>query len=188
MPKALPAYIHPLRLAHHGESLAGRVVVEQMPRLAEMLHEGARGADFELRFEHDDGGQACVHGRIHARLVVLCQRCLEPMDIDVGREVRLALVHADAEAAALDATYDSLLVGDEAISLSDLVEDELILAMSNFSRHPRGECEIPQGGKSAEHRDESGEGHGSYNGDTAGRTGEERPFSVLESLKPRKVP
>ena len=185
MSKALPERIQPLRLAHHGGSLAGSVVVEQMPRLAEMLHEGASRAEFELRFERDDGGQACVLGRIDARLAVLCQRCLEPMDIDVEREVRLALVRTDAEAAALDATYDSLLVGDEPVSLSGLLEDELILAMSNFSRHPRGECEMPRAGDTVAHRDESGEDQESHNGDTAGESGDDNPFSVLESLKPQ---
>jgi uncharacterized protein len=145
MSKAPPERIQPLRLAHRGETLLGSVGVEQMPRLAEMLHEAAGRVEFELRFGCDDGGQARVLGRIGARLVVLCQRCLEPMGIDVERQVRLALVRGDAEAAALDATYDPLLVGDQPVSLSGLLEDELILAMPNFCRHPRGECEMPRG-------------------------------------------
>ncbi len=187
MSKALPEHIHPLRLAHHGESLAGSVVPEQMPRLAEMLHEGTGRVNFELHFGHDDGGQACVLGRIDARLVVLCQRCLEPMTVDVERDVRLALVRGDAE-AALDDTYDPLLVGDEPVSLSGVVEDELILAIPNFSRHPRGECEMPRAADAVDHTEESGEGHEGQNGDTAGESGEENPFSVLESLKSRKTP
>ena len=188
MLKALPEHIHPLRLAHHGESLVGSVVPEQMPRLAKMLHEKAGGVEFELRFGHDDGGQACVLGRIDAKLIVLCQRCLEPMDIDVEREVRLALVRGDAEAAALDGTYDPLLVGDQPVLLSDLLENELILAMPNFSRHPRAECEVPPGADAVDHPDKSGEGHEGQNVDTAGEFGEDNPFSVLESLKPRKTP
>ncbi len=188
MSKALPEHIHPLRLVHHGESLAGSVVVEQMPRLVEMLHERASRGEFELRFGLDDGGRACVLGRIDARLVVLCQRCLKPMDIDVERDVRLALVRGNAEAAALDDTYDALLVGDEPVSLSGLLEDEIILAMPNFPRHPRGECEMPRGAVGVDHTDESGEGGKDYNGDTAGESGEENPFSVLKSLKPRKTP
>ena len=185
MSKAPPEQLYPLRLARHGESLAASVGTEKMPRLAEMLLEGAGRADFELRFGHDDGGQACVLGRIGAKLVVLCQRCLEPMDIEVEREVRLALVRDDAEAARADAGYDPLLVGDGPISLSGLLEDELILAMPNFSRHPRGQCRMPPGADGVDPADECGGGH---DDDTAGESGEDNPFSALKSLKSRKSP
>ncbi len=185
MSKAPPEQLHPLRLARHGESLAASVGTEKMPRLAEMLLEGAGRADFELRFGYDDGGQACVLGRIGAKLVVLCQRCLEPMDIEVEREVRLALVRDDAEAARADAGYDPLLVGDGPISLSGLLEDELILAMPNFSRHPRGQCRMPPGADGVDHADECGGGH---DDDTVGESGGDNPFSALKSLKSRKSP
>ncbi len=185
MSKALPEHIHPFRLAHHSETLLGSVGVEQMPRLAEMLHEAAGRVEFELRFGCDEGGQTRVVGRIGARLVVLCQRCLEPMGIDVERQVRLALVRADAEAAALDARYDPLLVGDQPVSLSGLLEDELILAMPNFCRHPRGECEMPRGADAVEGSVESGE---RQDVDSAGESGQENPFSALEPLKSRKTP
>ena len=138
MSKASPEHVYPLRLARHGESLTGNVALAQMPRLAELLNEEAGRVDFELRFGRDDAGQACVLGHIGARLAVICQRCLEPMEIDVEREVRVALVRENDEVAALDATYEPMLVGNEPVLLSGLVEDELILAMPNFSRHPRG--------------------------------------------------
>ena len=185
MSKALPEHIYPLRLARRGESLAGSVTFAQMPRLAEMLCAGANGADFSLRFGRDGGGQACMLGHIEARLAVLCERCLEPMEIAVARQVRLALVRADEEVAALDATYDPLLVGDEPISLSGLVEDELILAMPNFSRHPRSECEMPAG---ADAVDAIGDSAPDNDVDSAGGSGEDNPFSILESLKPGKTP
>lgn len=185
MSKAPPELLYPLRLARGRESLAGGVGTEQMRRLAEMLLEGAGRAEFELRFGHDDGGQACVLGRIQAKLKVLCQRCLEPMDITVERQVRLALVRDDTEAAQADAGYDPLLLGDRPISLSGLVEDELILAMPNFPRHPRGQCQVPPGADDVEHGDQSGTGH---NDELAGESGEDNPFSALESLKSRKSP
>jgi uncharacterized protein len=185
MSKALPEQLYPLRLARGGESLAASVGVEQMPRLAEMLLERAGRADFELRFGHDDGGRACVLGRIDAKLVVLCQRCLEPMEIEVEREVRLALVRDDAEAAQADAGYDPLLVDDRPISLSGLLEDELILAMPNFSRHPRGRCQMPPGADDVDCPDENG---GGRNDEIAGKSGGDNPFAALESLKSRKLP
>ncbi len=179
MSRALPERIQPLRLAEHGASLSGSVSTERMPRLSGMLHGEAGEARVTLHFGRDDGGQAQVSGRIDARLAVVCQRCLEPMEIAVEREVNLALVRDDAQAAALDAAYDPLLIGDEPIALSGLIEDELILAMPNFSRHPPGACEMPPGADAEEEVEDS---------HTAGESGEDNPFSALESLKPRKQP
>lgn len=191
MSKALPARINPLRLAHHGESLAGSIVCAAMMRLAELLHEGGghvNEADFELRFGYDDAGQARVLGHIDARLQVLCQRCLEPMDILVGREVCLAVVREDTELASLDAAYDPLVVGDEPISLSGLLEDELILAMPDFSRHPGGECRMPPGADASDDAQPGGAEGEDQRRKTAGRSGEDNPFLVLESIKSRKNP
>jgi uncharacterized protein len=185
MSKALPEHIYPLRLARHGESLTGSVAMTQMPRLAEMLCKGANRVDFTLRFGRAEGGQACVLGHIDANLVVLCQRCLEPMEIGVERQVGLGLVRDNDEAAALDATYDPLLVDDEPVSLAGIVEDEIILAMPNFSRHPRSGCEMPPGADPVGVMDDGARGH---DVDTAGESGEDNPFSVLESLRPRKTP
>ena len=185
MPKALPEHIYPLRLARQGETLAGSVALGQMPRLAAMLCESTGTAQLALRLARDDGGQACVCGRIDASLVVLCQRCLEPMRIDVGRDVCLALVHEDAEAAALDARYEPLLVGEQPVSLPGLIEDELILALPDFSRHPDGSCEMPPG---ADVVDDSARGEGDSKVETSGDSGEENPFSILKTLKPRKSP
>jgi uncharacterized protein len=192
MSKALPERIYPLRLAHHGESLAGSVLCARMPRLAELLHEGRGRVDFELRFGYDDGaangGQACVLGRIDARLEVICQRCLEPMDILVGRDVRLAVLREDAEVASLDAAFEPLLIGDEPIALSGLLEDELILAMPDFSRHPSGECEMPPGADTVHDSEVIGAAGEGPHRDTAGKSGKDNPFRVLESIKSRKTP
>lgn len=183
MSKPLPERIYPLRLCRLGETLAGSMALEHMPRLAEMLHETADRVALELRFDRDDSGQACIGGRIDASVVVICQRCLEPMSIDIERDVSLALVEGEDEAAALDTRYDPLLIGEEPVSLPGLVEDELILALPNFSRHPRDACSMPPGADSEAGTAEA-KNEGSDN--PSGEPGEENPFSVLQTYKSRK--
>lgn len=186
MSKPLPERINPLRLCRLGETLTGSMALEHMPRFAEMLHQAAGRVVLELRFERDDGGRSCVGGRIDASVVVVCQRCLEPMPIDIEREVSLALVDGDDEAAALDTRYDPLVVGEEPLSLPGLVEDELILALPNFSRHPRGACSMPPGAYRNNGDDGARETKDADGESPSGESGEENPFSVLESYKSRK--
>lgn len=182
MSSALPEQILPLRLAESGASLSGTVTTERMTRLEELLHEGGARVDFELRFGSDDTGQACVLGRVDARVIVVCQRCLSPMTIAIERRICLGLVRDDAAAAALEAVYDPLLVGDAPIPLAGLLEDELILAMPNFSRHPAGACEMPPGADPVAGPDMADSG----DEEDVGAREEDNPFSVLESLKSRK--
>lgn len=185
MSKALPEHIHPFRLARQGKSLAGSVAIRRMPRLAQMLHSGDGRADFELRFGDDETGRACVLGRVDATLMALCQRCLEPMDIHIEREVHLTLVSSSAETQTVDSAYDPLLVGSEPVLLSALLEDELILAMPDFARHGENECTMPPGADAA---DDSSGRQADAPGATAGESGRDNPFLVLESLKNRKTP
>ena len=188
MSKALPARVHPLRLAHRGETLAGSMLSARMPRLTEMLHEGGGRAEFELRFGHDDNGQACVLGDVDARLMVLCQRCLEPMEIHVRREIRLALVRGDDEATSLAAEYEPLVVDKQPVPLAGLLEDEIILAMPNFSRHGSGECEMPPGADAPSAPERHEQTRDGPQDDAAGRSGKDNPFSILESIKSRNKP
>ncbi|MDX1434454.1 MAG: YceD family protein, partial [Gammaproteobacteria bacterium] len=138
MPKALPEHVLPLELARKGELLEGSVPLEPMARLATLLHDSAGSARFALRFGYDDEGQARVLGRIEAQPVMLCQRCLEPMRIELECEVSLALVPEGTDTATLDPGYEPLVVGEAPQRLSELIEDEIILALPNFARHRQG--------------------------------------------------
>lgn len=168
MPKALPEHLHPLSLARGGGSLAGRLDIHEMPRLAGALHARGSEAVVALDFRLDDAGRALVTGVIEAELVVLCQRCLEPMTLPVKREVRLAVVRSDEEAARLAPELEPLLVDDESVALATLVEDELILALPSYPRHAPGQCQAPAGADQLAEAD-TGEG--------------DNPFAVLQSLK-----
>lgn len=185
MPKALPEHILPIRLARRGETLEGSVAIAKMPRLAALLDDPSGCARFALRFGVDEVGQSCVLGRIEATLVMLCQRCLEPMRVAVECDVALALVAEGGDAASLDTRYEPLILGEAPVSLAGFVEDELILAVPGISRHASGECEMPPGADSVDDGVSDGAGGAVVK---SGDSGKENPFSVLKSLKSRKSP
>lgn len=166
---ALPAQIDPIRLASRGKTLHGRLDVARMARIAESLPHPHAEAEVRLRFYSDQDDHARVEGELRARLQVRCQRCLEPVLIEVRREVRLMPVASDAEAAAVHADYEPLLVEAGTVSLAELIEDELILSMPAYPCHPPGTCHAPAGATP-----------GSPEAD-APRA--DNPFEVLRSLK-----
>ena len=170
MAKRLPELISPLRLARSRRSLKGRIPLKHLRRLCSSLYSEAGEAEVELDFGRDEVGILCVRGRIDAWLILTCQRCLEPTEIRAKAEVRLGLVSTDRDAERLKGQYDPLVVDEERISLTDLVEDELILALPEVPMHAKAVCSIAScyaadGGRPSKARD--------------------NPFAILETRKNR---
>ena len=141
MSGGLPAFIEPVRLAELGRSLAGRLPLERLSRLAELLVDRRGEAEVRLDFRQEGRGRVVVLGRIGALLRLTCQRCLEPFDFAVDVPVHLVVVGSDAEAERLAEEEDPLLLGEgQALSLAEMVEDELLLALPQVPAHPPPGC------------------------------------------------
>jgi uncharacterized protein len=132
MSSGLPATIDAIQLADKGARLAGEIPVKTMARLRALCLDGRGKATIELFFERGGKrGLRRVRGTITASIRVACQRCLQPMTLAIQAEpslVVLVVVQAD-ERSALPAQEADVLLADKPVSLSGLVEDELLLAM-----------------------------------------------------------
>jgi uncharacterized protein len=109
-----------------------------MARLAESLHSTDGEARFRIEFGRDPIGIDFAKLEIDATLEMICQRTLRPFPYQVKRTVRLGLISSEDEIASLPEGYEPLLVPDQPVRLTDLVEDELILDLPlvPMSEHP----------------------------------------------------
>jgi uncharacterized protein len=125
---------------------------------------------YEIEFGIDDMGIRNVHGHVHAKLMLLCQRCLQPVEFEVDTDMALGIVQSSLEAEQLPGHYEPLLVEARGISLVEMIEDELLLAVPSAPMHALEQC------KAATHYE---------TGDEAGADAEskENPFAVLADLK-----
>lgn len=164
----LPVQIDPLRLARQGQSFAGRLSLEGMRRLAPSLVDSEGEVEVELEFGVDAEGIAFLHGRLQTSVHVVCQRCLETMDLPLRSEWYLGLISSEAEVERLPGHYEPLLVEEGPLHLSDIVEDELILLLPAIPRHAEGACQAQEYAAGKE--------------DT-GEAARDNPFAVLASLK-----
>jgi uncharacterized protein len=147
---AAPRQIDPLRLdvaafaAAEGE-LGGVWPAERMARLVAATSpppDGKPRADIEW---HVEGGRRVLLGagvqpslRVEATTEVTleCQRCLQPMRMDLEADRRIFFVEGEDTAAALDAeNEDDVLALVAALDLPALIEDELLLALPLVPRH-----------------------------------------------------
>ncbi|MGB5247864.1 MAG: DUF177 domain-containing protein [Woeseia sp.] len=75
-----------------------------------------------------------VHGKVATRLPAVCQRCLEPCEIDLDVAVNLLLVKSRDTRSADDALEIWELEGSELLPL-DLVEETLVMALPLAPKH-----------------------------------------------------
>lgn len=74
--------------------------------------------------------------QVEAPVWLSCQRCLQPLAVDLALDRRLRFVHGESQAAALDAeSDDDVLALSRSLDLRELVEDELLLGLPLVPRH-----------------------------------------------------
>ena len=117
--------------------------IARLSRLRPLLASTEGSVDYRLSFGRDERGYGVVTGRVFGELRLRCQRCNEAMALPVDSALSLALTEGLDEAAALPDDYDPLLLDGRLIRSSELVEDELLLAVPVIPRHAEGTCEAP---------------------------------------------
>ncbi len=130
----LPERIDPRYLAGREGRLCGHLSLARMDRLRASLCDEEGTVFIDVRFQRDEQGRESVVGEVTARLPVRCQRCLEAMELALATPLRLAFTDAEGETPPPDGYEAVPLVGDT-ISLVDLVEDELMLALPMVPKH-----------------------------------------------------
>lgn len=164
-----PNKINPWRLASENGRLEGELALAAMSRLAALNRADGKVA-ISLVAGVGEKGVHFIEGELWADIELDCQRCLGPLRLPVKVKIALGLIRSEAEADRLPSQYEPLLVPDSGIVVSDLVEDELLLALPQIPRHENWrECEA----------------NGYAAPDAAPPNADTRqPFAVLASLLP----
>ncbi len=153
------------------------IPLEELPRVARELAGTEGTATGTVRFSRQLG-RAVADLQVSAQPQVVCQRCMQPMRWPVEVKSRIALV-SDYDAA--DRVPDGLevfLVEADSVSVRDLVDEEVLLALPHVARHEEGtECagrkvELP--------------GEQSSPADAESDSDVQRPFAQLGELLKRK--
>lgn len=127
MPESLDAW----RMVAARRGFEGRLPLSSLSRLRDALTDTDTGeVTFSLDFDRDALQVPYVELRIEAGLPLTCQRSLERFVLPVSLVQRLGLVRDEADEAALPEGYEVLLLAEDGmLRPTELVEDELILAV-----------------------------------------------------------
>jgi uncharacterized protein len=143
--------------ASAGATQRGIWPLKALPRLRDMLAHDAGEVAYEIAGVRDERGRPGLRLKVSGKLLLRCQRCLEPMEFEVDTDETLVLAATLAEihAEPADAHAPDRVVAGKEMALGGLIEDELILALPYAPRHE--DCS-PAG------LDESASGHSPFAG------------------------
>ena len=136
-----PTSIDSLRFSRAGECLSGELPVARLERLSE----GLVSSDGMVRYRLcgvERQGRPCLQLKVEARVQMICQRCLEPFNLDLASESLMPVARDDAQ-LGLWQREDPLLdvmLADANLDVQTLVEDELLLSLPAVPRHSEEEC------------------------------------------------
>ncbi len=130
----LPDFIDPLVFADRQRQLAGKITLKTFPRLSDMLRDNNGDVKIDLSFSKRDR-LAILFGTIQAILKLECQSCLETIDLPLEVSINLAFVKSLEQADKLAGEYEAFILKEKKVSLNQLLEDELLLALPDFPRH-----------------------------------------------------
>ncbi|MDH5472778.1 MAG: YceD family protein [Gammaproteobacteria bacterium] len=130
----LPKYLNFTRIADKGGEIQGKWPISELPRLKELLVNDAGEVEVEMKLGRQ-GKFRYVTGTIAGMLAVTCQRCMQPMDLPLNTEFKLALVQTEEQADQLPDEFEPLLADEDKISVPDLLEEEMLLAIPLVALH-----------------------------------------------------
>ncbi|MDO6563110.1 YceD family protein [Amphritea sp. 1_MG-2023] len=166
----LPKKIDPRKLADRGVRIQGDAELALLPNLATMLAGEQGQVSVDLQFDTDELRIRTIKGTADAKVFMTCQRCLEPVEIEVEAKFNLAVAPTEEHAKNLPRYYDPLIVAGDDLELLPMVEEELILSLPIVPYHDDCSVQTSFGDEVT----------------TDNKTDKPNPFSVLASLKADK--
>ncbi len=107
----------------------GSLPLGSLRRLVGSLATDEGSVRYRVAFTQDALGASCIELHVEAGLSLVCQRSLEVFKLQLKIDQRLGVIAGETEEASLPADCEPLLAPDGEVSIAEVIEDELILAL-----------------------------------------------------------
>lgn len=131
--------INNIEFARKALEIHDTIATSRLLRLADSLASSSGVLNFALKGGLDAEGMPGLHLSVRGGVLLLCQRCLEPMEFDLEVDVHYRIVSDEGAMSAEDVDQDCL-IPDAHMNVAELIEDEALLALPLAPKHPDGGC------------------------------------------------
>ncbi|MEE8387142.1 MAG: YceD family protein [Acidiferrobacterales bacterium] len=138
MSGGLPANIDLLRLADQGTHLSGVIPLRRMKRLLTLCGSDEGVVSVELAFSRDRArDMRMMRGEMATEIATTCGRCLQPMTLALKSRINFLVTSPGQKSLE---GQDGVIMARGPVSLTELVENELILVMPMYPKHELDQC------------------------------------------------
>ncbi len=166
---SLPAQIDPRKLALQGAVLEVVVVAEDLTRLASAVSAVTGSLKANIQFAKDESGQPVATGTASVFVDVVCQRCLDAVNIELKADLSLQIIWSEDHISNVAPDREPWIVVDRIADLNAVIEDEVLLILPIVNYHSLEDCTGDACYKEADSKSEE--------------TDTNSPFSILKQLK-----
>jgi uncharacterized protein len=134
--------INSLEFARKSHAIHDTIAASQLMRVKERLASDVGSLDWSLVGGVLSGGESTLHFELKGTLAASCQRCLEPIQLDLNIKSKFILVKDESEIPLKDEEIDDkdYLVASAEFDVIQLVEDEILLAIPYATKHDIKDC------------------------------------------------
>jgi uncharacterized protein len=150
--------------AHVNGAIDRRFSGKELPRLLEAGIVEATDIELSVRFATLESHVA-LDGRLSGSVTMTCQRCMQPVAVDIEDEFRLVIVREEPEAEI--GGYDPVVADPSRLDLRWLAEEQALLSVPLVPKHEALDCAAAPPAKVEVGEDENGP---------------QRPFANLKDL------
>lgn len=139
----IPLSVDPVRNAGKRLTYDGVIPSESLTRLNELLVRPCPDPAVSLEFGIDEQNIRYFRGHVKVDVELSCQRCGEPMTVQLAAEFQYAPVQPERSADELPEHYEAAVLNELGeIIIHGLVEDELLVVMPQVAKHQPEDCAI----------------------------------------------
>lgn len=137
----IPVSVDPVKAAAKKLDYEGIADKNDLTRLAGMVDAILEDARVRISFFKNESGLNVFEGSVSLKVSMICQRCLERMEIPLEAEFRYTPDVKLVRQLGLENDFDDAELNSFGeVLLYDIIEDELILSLPLIAKHPLEEC------------------------------------------------
>jgi uncharacterized protein len=123
--------------ARAGSTIARHFSAADLPRVSEAGGREGSSIEANFQFAHFDGRPA-VSGELHGAAVLTCQRCMQPVSIEIEDSFQVLIV--EAERGDEPGGYEPVVANASRFDLRWLAEEQILLALPLVPMHENEDC------------------------------------------------
>ena len=131
----LPAKFKLLNFSKKNLKIKDHCSVSKFPRVYEIIINKDEQVDIDLEFKLVSNRVPTLRGELRFNVVLECQRCLKPLELDLCSDISVAFIESDEEASLVDSSFEVIIDSNKEIDSYEFLSDEMLLMIPMIPKH-----------------------------------------------------